>query len=49
MEEWGGTVDYFVQKVFLLVKEGYLVVRVQRMSDASHWVENEGISVRLVG
>ena len=46
MEEWGGTVDYFVQKALLLVEERYLVVRV---SDASHWAENEGISVHLVG
>ena len=49
IEEWGGTVDYFVQKALLLVEEGYLVVRVQQVSDASHWVENKGISVHLVG
>ena len=48
MEKWGGMVDYFVQKALLLV-ERYLVVRVRQVSDASHWAENKGISVHLVG
>ena len=43
MEKWGGTVDYFVQKALLVMEERYLVVRVQQVSDASHWAENEGI------
>jgi hypothetical protein len=45
MEEWGGIVDYLVDKALLLVEEGYLVVRVQQVSNASLLLAEEGYPV----